>query len=307
MIKWIEVDETPREMGLASGNRLYRGQPQFYSTLTPTIFRKNSKGDPLYNSSEEYKLIQRLVMQEPLEFMNDSILFEKMVRAQHYGAPTRLLDVTTNPLVALYFACEKSADKDGVLYRFYPNEKVLQDYDSERVSIHTNLARLSFPQREAFLPADIPNNDKNDRALSSVEELGKFVSLDMKMEIDIKECLMSYSGKRDRFHLDLLRYPLAVWPRKTNQRLRAQQGAFLLWGTQEDLSLSETYYYSARSEQPDKNQHPKLQHKIFIISAHAKKDILKQLEKIGISKATLFPELEKSAETLGDEIKIQRD
>lgn len=36
--------------------------------------------------------------------------------AQHYGLPTRLLDWTTNPLVALYFSVASSARKDGIVY-----------------------------------------------------------------------------------------------------------------------------------------------------------------------------------------------
>ena len=36
--------------------------------------------------------------------------------AQHFGAPTKLLDLSSNPLVALYFACKDNADADGIVW-----------------------------------------------------------------------------------------------------------------------------------------------------------------------------------------------
>lgn len=48
-------------------------------------------------------------------------LWTEMFVAQHYGAPTNLLDFTRNPLVPAFFACEND-EKDGTVYAFRVEE-----------------------------------------------------------------------------------------------------------------------------------------------------------------------------------------
>lgn len=237
---------------------IYRGHADQSFELEPSLFRRKR------HRKDEKNILRELISLHPSEFASDRTVFEQLVRMQHHSLPTRLLDVTFNPLVALYFACAGKPDKDGQFVRISVPKLELRYFDSDTVSCVANLSNLSGNERDLI------------RRLRSSNALAE-----------------SHAGKRllqfiraekpyflPEIELGDLKRILVVKPKQSNRRILAQQGAFLLFGL--ISSLDDQNEFDAQIIRTN-------------IPAEAKPTILRQLDRININESSLFPEIEKSA------------
>lgn len=95
-------------------NSYYRGEDKEYLFQTSSALRTYT-GE--WESKEPFpfiKMIDEFYNEIAYKLNNDKIDF--IAFAQHYGIPTNLLDITTSPLTALYFACQSEKDENGYVY-----------------------------------------------------------------------------------------------------------------------------------------------------------------------------------------------
>jgi type I restriction enzyme M protein len=102
---------------------IYRGQTEEDKEyfLTPSIGRMKIESTNIIKYLEEEQYIFKKFKDQSIPYL--SILhvlpkndWEYLAIAQHYGLPTRFMDWTKNPLIALYFAVKKVTKKDGIIY-----------------------------------------------------------------------------------------------------------------------------------------------------------------------------------------------
>ncbi|MDO4777233.1 MAG: FRG domain-containing protein [Cardiobacteriaceae bacterium] len=156
--------KSPRE----GCSRFFRGHSDCSYLLEPSIYRrdeKNSSNDPTYLIKNEDKIIRDVLINCSDSFNPSDTLFEKLAKMQHYGYATRLLDLTTNALVALYFSVQENNDKDGeLLVLDIPNEEIKYD-DSDLVSV---LSAVSL-RDDSFSLKDIIESSKVFSAIEAIK------------------------------------------------------------------------------------------------------------------------------------------
>ena len=252
---------------------VYRGQSVFSWQLQPKVFRLAR----WYR--HERDMIRELIATHPQEFHNDTLMLDRLVRMQHYGLPTRLLDVSQNFLASLFFACEHDKEKpkeSGAVFVISGAKRLRKYYDSDAISLVSNLSNLSEKEKQALLD-EAPNNAPRPED----DDFNKFPATDRLVQF-VKDEKPYFRNRALRD--DLLKTFLVI-PKKNNRRIVAQSGAFLVFGlVPSDRSPNLSGFSITRHRVP---------------SGH-KDDLREALQGLGITSSTLFPEIDHAASFIAE-------
>lgn len=255
--------------GKDSTETFFRGHSNAHYELTPSLLRKLENGDWKFMPSED-RLCKELLIAHYDEFQSDQYCFDRLVRMQHYGLPTRLLDISSNPLVALFFACSGRAGQsevDGEVIVFKVRSELVKYFDSDTVSCLSNLSNLTYAQ-------------KNEVDLNLDKDAFNVTDVAKKLLHHIKSEKGFFEG---RIVPDDLRSIICVKAKRTNTRIKSQSGAFLLFGHEAAL--------------PDAGQDGI---EVSRVTIQNKQTILEQLDRININATTVYPSIEETAVHLRD-------
>lgn len=253
----------------------FRGHSDARYELTPSLLRKWENGDWQFMPSED-RLCKELLIAHYDEFQGDQYCFDRLVRMQHYGLPTRLLDISSNPLVALFFACSGRTDQsevNGEVIVFKVESQLVKYFDSDTVSCLSNLSNLTYAQ-------------KNDVDLGLDKEAFNITDVARKLLHHIKSEKGFFEG---RIVPEDLRSIICVKAKRTNTRIKSQSGAFLLFGHEAAL--------------PDAGQDGI---EVSRVTIQNKSHILEQLDRININATTVYPSIEETAIHLRDQHQLPR-
>lgn len=285
-----EINRGNNKKSLCENTLLFRGQTNIDYELIPSIARENKNGDPLIYL--EQIMIAKAIGKRPDIFFEEEYAVNLLVKLQHFGLPTRLLDVTYNSLVALYFACgnpKEASGPDGAVYVFAPgnnpfnNIKFFYNRDIQIISQMYKMGALASTDILEYF--DLINFDWEKT--SYVSEYSKAIYADSSYYLENL--------------IQNIRVPNFVSPVELSERQKRQQGAFIIFPNEiENVDVHPKEHPAALEEHNSlariSNRLVKLEKddnsiiSIIRIPYNVKQEILQSLKVFGITTEFLFPD-----------------
>ena len=312
----------------------FRGSSRICNSLIPSLFR-GTTSPPLHpgccirnnNSNkivyDETSMFYHFMAVRPQLKHDYSNAFEWLCMAQHYSAPSRVLDWTENILIALYFAvmnnnnnCDSAvwalnAGRLNELTRVTIPKRSICTPGSVDVVLRS---AMGFTRDRSELKGYLLKNNQYDFVQHHFKDVGKIKEVSVEIKQDAEQFIKWLEGDENEFYTTKMYHrlssPIAVFPARINERQVAQLACFTLYGGKEydpQLSIEEIDKYPKFCSildvnrraitSPDAVGKPFLQ--MFVVPSFAKRKIREQLRRIGIHQVSLMPELENQARSLG--------
>ena len=304
------IDDILREIDKLSQQDFvlyFRGESDDTWDLSPGVMRKSQTGRYALRSVEGEMLVE-LISRRPEDFAGASSALEQLVIAQHFGLRTRLLDVTSNPLVALFHATNQPSgtgrrnrnvitERNGRVHVFTVPKSIIRPFNSDTVSVIANFAKLRRNEQNLLLGKTMDytkeQGDDNpgygaDPFISSYQHAGGRYSEAMnRLYQFIRQEKPSFHERIDP--RDLFRVFL-VQPQHAFERIKAQSGAFLLSAFHERFETVEI-----REKNPGT---PVYGHHVLKVRHQHQAEIHQQLRSINVTHEMLFPGLDADARAI---------
>jgi hypothetical protein len=243
----------------------YRGSNHRICTNTPHIPGIYYHENYIKNESA---IFNEVISVFPQEMLAQKLTVEKLILMQHYRFPTRILDISRNPLIALFFACFDDAgqdysNQDGIVNVYAVPEDDIKCCDSDTVTVLANLCRMT----DDFSISDL-----------SVLSTGAF-NKNWQIQDLLHRIQEDSPGYLPVIKKETFEEVVCLRPRMNNPRIIMQEGCFFLFGIRGQKTKCAVL--------PEKWIEAPL-----TIPANAKSRILKELGAMGLNEGFVYPDFE---------------
>lgn len=225
----------------------------------------------------------------PEEFGRDKSTFEILTRMQHYGYPTRLMDVTSKLMTAVGFVAAKGydgkdyPDENGFIHVYRVETDRIKYGTSDTVTALSNLARLkadhvTFDEEGLrYLGAEC----KNERAGFYVKEGSEVTK---------------------RLRRDLCKV-FCVKPMVNNIRVNFQLGEFFLFGCKKQKECLDATFDECDYENPKAATEGIAQIGLLTLTPKVKQEVREMSLYLDVGEARLYPDFWHHSRHLAEKFK----